>query len=147
LQIKPLKNENRINKTGKIIIIEDIFGEFGFRIRWSVQDERADFEVFEIAMRAEDNSEAFFLLKNAIHSPGDSTENIDEAEKYMSGLGEYDGCSDIERGQLHWCGPDGYKKHIALLEYIYKRAHELMCRDPGFQWGDTPYYNNEQKKG
>jgi hypothetical protein len=37
------------------------------------------------------------------------------------------------------CGADDYKKHIALLEYIYKRAFELMGRPQEEEWGETHY--------
>jgi hypothetical protein len=113
---------------GKRITIEDVFrdGElFGFRVRWAVQDHWADVTVWEIAgQRAEDGT-PLFTRKDSQSQP-DPVESTDEAEEYLDGHVKWDGCSEFNQGRPHWCGPAGYKYHIALLEYLYKRAFELM---------------------
>lgn len=113
---------------------EDIFGEFGFRVRWAVSDYWANVEVYEIIAIECDTERVLFAREDARCLPTDSTDNIDGAEKYLEGFVKWDGCTELYQGQPHWCGPDGYKKHIALLEYIYKRAFELMGREPEEPW-------------
>jgi len=118
----------------KRITIEDILGDFGFRVRWSVLDYWADVEVFEIAGRGVDPDCPLFALKG---KPNEILEiEIDDAEPYLEGFVKWDGCAELNQGQPHWCGPEVYKNHIELLKYIYRRAFELMGREPEEKWED-----------
>ncbi len=115
--------------------IEDVFGEFGFRVRWEVEDHWASVQVYEIVsieIKDEVRIPEFFQ-KNWTNS-ADTTPSIDGAEAYIIGFVKWDGCSELDQGCPHWCSPDDYKKHIKLLEYIYKRAFELMGRAPNEFW-------------
>lgn len=107
----------------------------GFRLVWSVSDTWADVTAYEMTGTFMDGSPCFELESG---NGCDATENIDEAEVYLSGFVKWDGCTELDQGQPHWCGPNGYKKHIALLRHIYIRAHELMGRQPEEPWGDSP---------
>ena len=115
------------------ITVENIQDELGFTVRWKVQDHWADVEVFEVAAFGDDGRE--YLIKDWAHS-GELTADIDNAEIYLEGYVKWDGCTELDQGRPHWCGPDGYKRHIALLEYIYKRAFELMGREQYYPWED-----------
>lgn len=118
----------------KRITVEDIFGDFGFRVKWSVVDHWADIEVYEVESRGTElNSKPQFHRKGAACSP-DGVEDISEAEKYLEGYIKWDGCTELDMGCPHWCGPSGYVTHCELLKYIYRRAHELMGREPEDAW-------------
>ena len=115
------------------VTVEDVLGEFGFRVRWSVTDYHAEVEAYELVSSV---PEKVFAQKNWRSLPSDVTTDIDEGEIYLTGFVKWDGCTELSQGQPHWCGPDGYKKHIALIKYIYHRAFELMGREPEEPWGD-----------
>ena len=116
-------------------MVEDILGEFGFRVRWTVDDYWASVEVYEIVSIECETERILFPAVDCRVLPFDNTDNIDEAEKYLEGYVKWDGCTELDQGRPHWCGPTGYKKHIALLGYIYKRAFELMGRELEEKWG------------
>lgn len=86
------------------VTVEDVLGEFGFRLRWSARKGWAD--------------------------GMDVVAKIDEAEPYLAGFVKWDGCAELDQGCPHWCGAHGFGKHIDLLAYIWRRAHELMGRKP-----------------
>lgn len=107
---------------------EDVLGEFGFRLLWEVEDHWADVKAYKIAGRSISDEllfGEFGEVSNAI------TENT---EPYLEGYIKWDGCTELAQGQPHWCGPHGFGYHILLLEHIYKRAHELMNREPEEEW-------------
>lgn len=121
------------------VTTEDILGDFGFRVRWSSDPYRAKAEVFEIVSRNADDWVAGFDLREGPRKG--STTDIDEAELYAVGFVKWDGCSEIDQGQPHWCGPAEYKRHIRLLEYIYRRAFELMGREAESDWDRETEYD------
>jgi hypothetical protein len=121
-------------KEEKRVTVEDILGEFGFRVRWRVDDYWASVEVYEVVAIECGTERILFAREDQRPPSNDDTDNVDEAEKYLEGFIKWDGCTELNQGRPHWCGPDGYKKHIALLEYIYKRAFELMGREPEERW-------------
>jgi len=106
-----------------IHITEDCLGEFGFRVVWKVLPHWADVRVYEITSR-EDGTPGFD--RRGARSLPDPVHDITDAEVYLKGYIKWDGCSELDQGCPHWCGPIYYKKHIALLEWLYKRAQELM---------------------
>lgn len=122
----------------KRITIEDYdpMGDgFGFRCKWEAQSHWADVTVWEVvALGSSDEPGKKFFDKAPWEGSGNHTENIEEAEKYLDGFVKWDGCTELNQGQPHWCGPHGYKKHIAILKYIYQRAHQLMGREPETAW-------------
>jgi hypothetical protein len=113
----------------------------GFFVRWDVEDHWADVTAWESAGRYEDGTHVF-ALKDWRALPADVTRNVDEAEVYLDGFIKWDGCTELDMGKPHWCGPDGYIAHIELLRYLYRRAYELMGREPWLPWKETPETSN-----
>lgn len=119
----------------KRITIEDIGGDFGFRLKWSVSDSWANVTAYKIVAVEDDSGKKFFERRPWKRS-GDHVEHIDKAESYLDGWVKWDGCSELNQGKPHWCGPNDFKHHMALLKYIYLRAFELMGREPEEPWTD-----------
>lgn len=115
----------------KTELIEDMLANtgFGFRVRWSYLPHWADVEAFEYIGNDvnEDGTDGpkFFNRKDSSYSP-DAVYVMEEAEPYLTGYIKWDGCSELNIGCPHWCGPDDYRKHFRLLEALYRRAQELM---------------------
>lgn len=118
--------------------IEDVGGEFGFRLRWRVSDSWANVEVWEAA--AVSDRKEFQLIDAPL---GEFTPDIERAEKYLHGFIKWDGCAELNQGCPHWCGAHHFKKHIGLLVHIYTRAPELMGR--GFDGLDEPWFDEKEK--
>lgn len=118
-----------MNTPEKRETIEDVLGEFGFRLVWSVQDHWADVKAFEIVGRNEDGNPLF----DSDDSPN-RTMTTEDAREYLEGFVKWDGCTELDQGSPHWCGPYEYRKHFALLRYIYHRAYELMGCEPDEPW-------------
>lgn len=122
------------------IIIEDIGGELGFRVRWTIKgDCWADVEVYEVDSCDDDH--AYFHQADVAE---EQTTDISKAEKYCHGYIKWDGCSHIDQDDTHLCGAFHFKKRMALLRYLYIRAGELMNRpsgelnEPWGAWDDLP---------
>ena len=134
------------------ILIEDVLKNythgFGFRLKWEFQSYWASVKAYEITSYDDDDN-IYFHKKDALCS-SDEVENIDDADIYLEGHVKWDGCSELQQGQhYHWCGVNGYKKHIALLDYIYNRAMELMSdadTDVGGVWSEQPDYIYEGRE-
>lgn len=103
------------------LVEERIFGEFGFVLRWSVLDHWADVEVFEIV---------------GYELDGDDKEEMLSDDVYLVGYVKWDGCTELDMGCPHWCGPSNYIKHCNLLKHIYLKAFELMGREPEEEWSE-----------
>jgi hypothetical protein len=121
-------------KRGTILIEDCLANPFGFRVRWEYESHSAKLSIYEIVSRDQDNT-PYFHRDGATISP-DNVKNIQEAEVYLSGYIKWDGCSELDQGCPHWCGPTDYKKHIALLEWSYRRAQELMEAGNWSPWDD-----------
>jgi hypothetical protein len=123
-------------------------GVEGFRIRWKALDHWVDFEVFKcIGCECLPDSQfgpPEFERKDATNSL-DSTTDIDEAEPYLTGSIKWDGCSDIEFGYHHWCGPGYWQTHIELLGHLWRTAFELMGQPLAEQW-DCPLDTMDRPK-
>ena len=115
--------------------IEDILGEFGFRLVWSISAYWADVKAYEITSRNPDGTPNF--NREGWGSLPDPVPTIDLAEMYLDGRVRWDGCSELDQGCPHWCVADQFKRHCNLLRYIYERAFELMDRDCPDPWNDT----------
>jgi hypothetical protein len=135
-------------------LIEDVLRDythgFGFRLKWEIQSYWINVKAYEItSYDVDDYSKIYFHTKNAPGYP-DDTERIEDADIYLEGYVKWDGCSELQQGQqYHWCGVNGYKNHIALLNYIYNRAMELMSdadTDIGGVWSEQPDYVYESKE-
>ena len=111
---------------------EDILGQFGFRLVWWVQDHWADVAAYAVGCTDTDGRNPEFPKANA--DVIEFTSNVNQAEAYLTGFVKWDGCTELDMGCPHWCGPADYRKHCALLEHIYKRAFELMGREPEEPW-------------
>lgn len=123
----------------KTIKVEDILGESGFTLRWAILPHWVDVVAFEkIGTECSDPPKTLYQRKGATISP-DTVYHIDEAEPYLEGYVKWDGCTELNQGQPHWCGLSGYKKHCDLLQYIYIRSQQLMDRaDPDLFGGRWP---------
>jgi len=130
------------------ILIEDIGGELGFRVRWSVLDHWADFAVYSVVSAEQDG-----LCLKEFRKAGaaeDFTPNISDADVYCHGHIKWDGCSHVEQDEAHLCGAFMFKKHMALLRYLYVRAGELMNRpngeldEPWGVWDELPEMKPEK---
>lgn len=113
-----IKPEN----TEPALLVEDVGGEFGFRISWKIKPHWADFTVYEITSREADKP--MFNRKDWQSLP-DPVETIEEAEPYLTGFVKWDGCCEFHDVNTHFCGPDGLIKHFALLKFLYVRAGDL----------------------
>ena len=118
------------------ITTEDILGEFGFRLVWSVLDHWADVKAYKV--EATDENHAPLFWRKGSSTNNGPTPNVDEAESYLEGYVKWDGCTELDQGCPHWCGPDGFKKHFALLRHIYESAFVLMGGEPEEPWDETP---------
>lgn len=112
----------------------DVLGDgLGFRLAWTVHDYSAQVTAYEIVARAADGGAPEFHVGGSMDM-SDWTQDLDAAEPYLEGYVKWDGCTELNQGQPHWCGPAGYAKHILLLQHIYRRAFELMGRDAEEAW-------------
>jgi hypothetical protein len=107
--------------------IEDVGGEFGFRIVWSCLSHWANFRVFEVVSRTEDGQPSF--TRRYWVSLPDHVEDIELAVPYVTGFVKWDGCCEFDypegSGAEHFCGARDLIKHFALLKHLYLRAGEL----------------------
>jgi hypothetical protein len=127
-----------MNTSENTELVEDalVNAEFGFRVHWKYSSHWADVEVYEyIGEEVSNPPRKFFNRKNWVSSP-DPVYSIDEAEPYLTGYIKWDGCSELNIGCPHWCGPYQYKKHFALLEWLYKRSRELLEAGKEYGWDD-----------
>ena len=109
------------NEDETLETIEDVGGEFGFRLRWRCKSYWADVEVWEIHGR-HDGAPLFWEEE---HSSNSITEKwTPEFPKYIEGFVKWDGCSEFDF-HGHFCGAEAYIKHFSLLKYIYIRAGQL----------------------
>lgn len=107
------------------IIVDDILGEFGFRVVWrEVNEYIANMEVYKVASLTAEGFPEFA----AGRFMSDRTQDTNEAEVYLEGFIKWDGCTELDMGCPHWCSPEHYQQHCDLLKYLYHRAMELMGR-------------------
>lgn len=102
----------------------------GFRLAWSVSDSWADVKAYQVEHFSETGEPMFE------RDGGTCTPDTTEALEYLDGYVKWDGCSEFMFDRVHWCGPDGYKSHFALLRHIYLTAFKLMGRDPEEAWDE-----------
>ena len=120
---------------GKARHDEDVLtdgGPEGFRLVWQVLPYKAEVAAYEIIAR--DREGAAMLHRQGWSDSMDLVMNTADAEPYLTGFVKWDGCTELDQGQPHWCGPHGYVQHILLLQHIYQRAFELMDRKPEYEW-------------
>ncbi len=112
----------------KRVTIEDVGGDFGFRLKWSCSETWADFEAFEIVSREGDEYKTPGFHAKDWQRCDEIVNDISKAQASVEGYIKWDGCSHIELNESHLCGAESFKKHIALMRYLYFRASELMGR-------------------
>lgn len=64
--------------------------------------------------------------------PDDALRSV-EWEPYASVIIKWDSCSHLTFGdgdQMHLCGVQYFKQHVMLMEWLYRKAFEMMGRDP-----------------
>lgn len=114
--------------------VEDVGGEWGFRLVWSVQPYWADVTAYKVSGIDTTGPMPLFDRKGATSWP-DGVSDHNDAEPYLTGYIKWDGCIELDQGRPHWCSPIDIKKHCSLLRYIYERSFELMGREPEEPWG------------
>lgn len=95
---------------------EDVWG---FRIAWHASPSWVDFTVCAVVPAV-----AVTFGGDEVPRAADTT-----TRDYCRGYVKWDGCMQLDVSE-HLCGPAGLVKHIALLRYLWYRAHELMGRNP-----------------
>lgn len=118
----------------KRLIQEDVLGEFGFRLLWSVEDHWADVKAYKIVAVSDKPGFEYYVNGTREICFNPEVFGYENLETYLEGYIKWDGCCELNQGQPHWCGPHDFGYHILLLEHIYKRAHELMNREPEDEW-------------
>jgi hypothetical protein len=106
---------------------EQILGDMGYLLRWTVSKTWADVVAYRIAGLTEDGIRLYG--HDLRETPNDDDTDVD-------GYIKWDGCAELDQGCPHWCGPRYFKMHIALLTYLYQRAQQLMGSDFD-RWDDT----------
>lgn len=110
-------------------------GTLGFVVLWAVSETWANvcaFSVEEVEERPDGDIKHFSMPNRS----NDMTTDIMQANRYIDGFVKWDGCAELDQGRPHWCGPYMFKAHMGLLEFIYRRAMELMGRGEGmYPWG------------
>lgn len=103
-------------------MIYNLFGDMGFLVTIDTTDHSANILVEEIIGRDVETNE------------------ILNKEKYLEGSIKFDSCSHFWFGDedkyLHLCGAEDFERHILLMQFVYKKAFELMGRSPlaGQEW-------------
>ena len=111
------------------MIVDDIFGDFGFRVVWyDTSKYFAYMKVYKVAARGEDCSPEFVNRYDSVHKDYYLVKDTDNAEIYLEGYIKWDGCTELDMGCPHWCSPEHYQQHCDLLKYLYHRAFESMGR-------------------
>ena len=62
---------------------------------------------------------SFTAILNEVTSWNDKDE-VQEFERYADVYIKWDGCSEIKFQPLHLCGVYNWKKHVAIIEWVYK---------------------------
>jgi len=101
-----------------------------------------NYPIFKIEVEQHDYKDVSFkarVYEITAWSADDKKEPLDP-ELYLSCYIKWDSCSHFYFGEedeannpsgyLHICGVEYYKQHIQLLEHLYKRAFEVMGREP-----------------
>ncbi len=111
---------------------------FGYLIVWRCLEHWADFRVYEVIFKEGEypGEPLTFNRRDAICSP-DPVTNLEDAEITMEGHIKWDGCSEIDMGRPHWCGPRYFRQHFQLLEHLYREAGYRMGRgELDQEWDD-----------
>jgi len=98
------------------------------RLLWEVDHHWASVKAFKV-VAIEDEDRPLFDLEEKTNG-NHTTEDVAKASPYLGGFVKWDGCTELDQGRPHWCGPREYIQHFNLLRFIYERAFELMGREP-----------------
>lgn len=90
-----------------------------------------DFKVYEIIGGDINNPNRPLFHKINYQNSNDDTENLEEAQVYLSGTVKWDGCSNLKFDEqdnvmLHFCSRNDIKNLGIMLEKLYDIAIELM---------------------
>lgn len=114
---------------------EDILGDFGFRVVWTTDGGvSANVDVYEIVGREENNAPMLGDVCDGIH---------DEPDTYLTGFLKWDACCHLyfgepdNKGYIHICGPESFRKHVALIEYLLERAPKVIPSADDIMWEVT----------
>lgn len=133
---------------------EDLGRVSGFTILWKYWSHVAEFRVFEIITEVWERGQSTdgpgrleYTRAGAIDSM-DTVADVEAAENYVNGMIKWDACSHFyfgdpkNSGYLHLCGATSLRRHHDLIEYLHRRAFELMGRAPDDEeaWTDEKAY-------
>lgn len=135
-------SKERSQSIDRLTTIDGNEDDVRFIIVWCADNHWADFKVYraeEGRFTGKDKTlTPFFQPLDIV--PGqswDMTPDIDKANPYLEGFIKWDGCSEMQFSD-HLCGATGFYHHMAVLEFIYKRAAFVMGRDTlNEPWGRT----------
>lgn len=109
---------------------EDILGELGFRVVWLIEHEYSvSVDVYEITGLDEQNSPMFGDIGTG-----------ETPETYVNGFLKWDACCHFYLGEadnagyIHMCGPESFKKHVGLFDYLLRRGPELIQASDADMW-------------
>ncbi len=127
--IKPAKD-----KTEPVIKMEDVAGQFGFRIRYEIRDDAVGFMVWQIIGRQPDGLR---LALFAAEGKDDLTPDVVAATPYLSGAIRSDGRVWFT-GDAVFFGGVGARKDLGLRKHVFFRAYEEMDMDAKRAWEQEP---------
>lgn len=109
---------------------EEFDGEFGYLIRFKAESHSAEFVVYEIVAHDGDDGTACFEVADG--SGDEWTDDLEEAEVFLSGFIKWDGCSNwdfkTDACMKHFCGRDDANGLGRLMDRMYALAEEHMPR-------------------
>jgi hypothetical protein len=120
-------------KPETITKLEDVAGEYGFRIRWEMAKDKREavsFVVWQIVGRQPDGLKLALFIKEGGSDRDRFTPHIIESEPYLSGAIHQDGRVWFT-GSSVFTGVLGVKKHLALVKYLWLKAHQHIAGDLG----------------
>lgn len=116
-------------------ITDQLGGIGGFTVRWEYEPYWTDFFVSEVVTEDDDGVP---MYEKCGSTGGQYTTDLADARCFVRGTIKWDSCTHWRFGEeegpmcgyLHLCGPEHLRAFSELVPYLYKRAFELMGRDP-----------------
>ena len=91
--------------------------------QWAFYEEmRTCWPLYEVQYKARGHFVDFSVIE---HDP-----TQEGTEEKLSLMVKWDGCSHLQAGYQHLCGPRCYNEFAALLRALYRKAFELMAAHP-----------------
>ena len=101
-----------------------------------------DYFIVKATVEVEEPAWVEFIVEDI--QTQDMEGNTLSTEPYLDCTIKWDGCSHFrfgdekeKDGYLHLCGAFCFKNHMALMEWLYKKAEYLMNQDTVDKWEDA----------